>query len=118
MLDVVEHNSQRISKALLPATVASGKKLKRSVAGERNATLQFFRVNSTMSSRSCLCIAGYDKDFLELGLGASYMHLRNVNQDQPFNFRKEFFLLRMAGSATDTNPSKGFIFRVGICAFF
>jgi hypothetical protein len=64
-------------------------------------------------------LLGKDRNFLELGVGATYVHFQDKNQDSWFNFRKENFV------ATNTwvgyryqPPQKGVTFRAGICPFF
>lgn len=64
-------------------------------------------------------LVGKEKNFLELGLGASYVHLPSVNQDQPFNFPKESFIAPYGWIGYRYQPiQKGFTFRAGVCPFF
>lgn len=64
-------------------------------------------------------LIGMEKHFLELGAGVSYVYLPRVNQDQPFNFRKESFLASYVFAGYRYQPSqKKFTFRAGLCKLF
>ncbi len=64
-------------------------------------------------------LVGKRKNFLELGLGVTYVHLPSVNQDQPFNFKKESFFAEYGWVGYKYQPlQKGFTFRAGLCQFF
>ena len=63
-------------------------------------------------------LIGKRNNFIEIGAGASYVRLPNVNQDQPFNFPAESMVvgygwLGYKYQATDN----GFTFRAGLCQY-
>jgi hypothetical protein len=63
-------------------------------------------------------ILGNRKNFLEIGGGASYVNLPGVNQDQPFNFPGESFVVGYGWLGYKHQPAdKGFTFRAGFCQY-
>ena len=64
-------------------------------------------------------LLGKEKNFLELGVGASYIHFIAKNQDGWFNFKKENFVATYGWIGYRYQPPKnGFTFRAGLCPFF
>ena len=62
-------------------------------------------------------LVGKRKNFLEIGSGVSYVHLPSVNQDQPFNFPGESFLVGYGWLGYKYQPLEGFTFRAGLCQY-
>ena len=64
-------------------------------------------------------LVGKRKNFLEIGTGVSFVYLPIINQDQPFNFPGEKFLVAYGWLGYKFQPpDKGFTFRAGLCQYF
>lgn len=63
-------------------------------------------------------LIGKRNNFMEIGAGASYVHLPNINQDQPFNFPNESMVVGYGWLGYKYQPANdGFTFRAGLCQY-